>query len=177
MIGKSHVVFGIGAYALVGLGLSETTQELIEWSYWTPLAVLGSLFPDLDHHNSRIKRNPLIKLLTIPLTWFGHRTWSHSLTFLLLIASSLYFAPPEYHPGIYAFLIGVASHILGDWFTPAGVMLFWPAKPRFRFLKNFKTGSPAEIFVAFSPIVIALIWVWHSGGIPDFELDLSKIIP
>lgn len=164
MIGKSHLIFGVGAYALTGTAIAEfgnieeQAEFIATWTLFTPLAILGSLFPDLDHHNSAIKRNFIIKLLTLPLTWFGHRTWSHSLFIMLLLSSFYLFLPGEYVFGMHAFLIGYASHVLGDWMTTSGVPLLYPMKRKFRSPFFFKTGSKAEYPVALLPLLIAFLF-------------------
>ena len=144
MNGKSHITFGLGSYLLAGALLPEESFPLEEWLIFTPVAIIGALFPDLDHHNSKIKPNLLIKVLTVPLTVFGHRTWSHSIA-IMLAMSALFFAIPEqFHLVLIAFLVGYASHIVGDWMTPAGVTLLWPLKTKFRSPLNFRTGSMVE---------------------------------
>lgn len=152
MIGKSHAVFGLGSYLLVGATAINQDYSLLEWIAYSPLALIGSLFPDLDHHNSRIKRNLLVKIASFPLTLFGHRTWSHSLLIMAAIGSLLYLIPEQYEIGLVAFLIGYASHIIGDWMTPAGVPLLWPIKTKFRSPLNFRTGSWIEYPFALIPL-------------------------
>lgn len=153
MIGKSHAVFGMGSYLLVGATVLNLEYPALEWLIYIPLALIGSLFPDLDHHNSRIKRNLLVKIISFPLTLFGHRTWSHSLLIMVAIASLYFFIPDVYQLGLIAFFTGYASHVIGDWMTPNGVPLFWPIKIRFRSPLNFRTGSWIEYPIALSPMI------------------------
>ena len=152
MLGKSHAVFGLGSYLLAGVTVLQQDYSFVEWVIFTPLALIGSLFPDLDHHNSRIKRNFFIKLASIPLTLFGHRTWSHSILIMLAMTSLYFFVPEALLLGLVAFLIGYASHIIGDWMTPNGVPLFWPLKTKFRSPLNFRTGSWIEYPFALIPL-------------------------
>jgi inner membrane protein len=172
MIGKSHVTFGLGSYLLVGALLSDELVPLREWLLYTPLAIVGSLFPDLDHHNSRIKRNFLIKIATIPLTMLGHRTWSHSLTIVAAMLALTLVLPEQYHLALIAFLIGYVSHIVGDWMTPAGVPLFWPLKTKFRSPLNFRTGSMPEYPFALLPLLVTIIF-FHSN-FTDLLYSLSS---
>lgn len=164
MVGKSHVIFGIGTYWMTGLVINEHTiaQDAAYWLLFTPLAVLGALFPDLDHHNSRIKRNFIVWILSIPLTLFGHRTWSHSLLIVITMSSLLLVLPEYLHQAWLAFLVGYASHILGDWMTPHGVPLFYPIKTKFRSPLNFHTGSWIEYPIALLPAVIVCFFVYSN---------------
>ena len=153
MLGKNHVIFGAGCY-VASLPLLEF--DVFQAFLFLPLALIGSLAPDLDIGNSRIKRNFFIWLITIPLTLFGHRTWSHSLITLSVFVFLTFWLEGYYSMGMLAFSIGYASHILGDFMTPRGVPLLYPLKTKFRSPFTFRTGSFIEVFVAMSPLLIAV---------------------
>lgn len=150
MIGKSHIIFGTGCSLIAShyMGASFTDSLM-----YLPAAIIGSLFPDLDSFNSRLKRNILVWLLTLPLTFFGHRTWSHSILFWVLVTLPIFFIPVQFTLFWLAFSVGYASHIIGDFLTPMGVPLLYPFKRKFRAPVTFRTGSFFEIFVAFTPII------------------------
>lgn len=156
MTGKSHLLFGIGSFLLVGAANPEAFN-LAEWVQYSPLALIGALLPDLDHANSLLKRNKIIWLFSLPLTLFGHRTWSHSLLMLALLWQLNHWVPPNLHYGLYAFIIGYASHILGDFMTPRGVPIFYPIKTNFSSPITFKTGTFIEYPIAAMPTVLFLI--------------------
>jgi len=106
--------------------------------------VFGSLFPDVDYPFSLIGR------LSQPLSFwiheeFGHRTITHSLTYVLinslfgLILKNFYF---QY------ISLGILSHLLLDLLTNQGVMLLWPLQTRFILLDGeLVTGSKTDYFL------------------------------
>lgn len=167
MLARSHVIFGVGSYlvagdVLINQQVINNLQLTSEWFYFLPLAILGALVPDIDHHNATIQKNLLIKILTIPLRLFGHRTWSHSL--LILVVMWLMFS--MFLDGLFwivafAFWVGYASHIIGDWMTPSRVQLLYPITYRFSSPISFRTGSFFEYYIALLPLVIfVFIQIW-----------------
>lgn len=152
MIGKSHATFGVGCFLL--------TTPLIELPFnealiFIPFALLGSLAPDLDAGNSKLKSNLLIWILTLPLSFFGHRTWSHSLLMIGLLSIPVFYyeeLPAWALTAWIAFIVGYASHILGDFMTPMGVPLLYPWSKKFSSPITFRTGSFFEFFIALIPL-------------------------
>lgn len=188
MMGKSHVVFGVGTYLAVGQSVSSIDDvnnrfvsfvfdyeryipfmiDIIEklqmdflWMLFIPIALIGSLTPDIDHHKSLIKKNIIIKIISFPFTLLGHRTWSHSILALIGLFFVITLIPNnEYlYLAWFAFIIGYASHIIGDWFTPSGVPLLFPLGFKFRSPLNFKTGSFIETPVSFIPFLIYILMI------------------
>ncbi len=109
-------------------------------------------------------------LATIVLVFFilsSHRTWTHSLLFIALMTVylslvSTWFVIPDYLQ--YGLVLGVASHIFGDFLTKRGVPLLHPiTKRNFRFPLSFRTGSPAERIVVVALVVIN-VWLISSGS-------------
>ncbi|GAA0466000.1 metal-dependent hydrolase [Alkalibacillus silvisoli] len=98
----------------------------------------------------------------------SHRTWTHSIVFLGLVVMYLslvgsWMMIPDYLQ--YGLMIGIGSHIFGDFLTRRGVPLLYPfSKRNFRFLFSFRTGSAAERFVVIGLIVIN-IWLLIEVGI------------
>lgn len=122
-----------------------------------PFAVIGALLPDIDVYRSRLKRNLVVRLATIPLTLFGHRTWSHSVAMLMVVALPGLVAEGFWFYAWLLFFTGFASHLLGDWLTHSGIPLFYPIQKRFRSPFPFKTGGMAEYPVSFAPSIAALL--------------------
>lgn len=91
-----------------------------------------------------------ISLLHLPflLVFSGHRKFTHSLLFFLLLClysllTKIYFHIPLFY--FTGFLCGVASHLIGDYITKRGIPLFYPfSKKYFKFVLTFRTGSSKE---------------------------------
>lgn len=150
MTGKTHASFGllIGAYFSKDYGVSIETVGIVSAS------LLGSLIPDVCHTKSTIgRRLPLISWLVNLL--FGHRTFTHSLLFMLLmyLVLTLFGLPDVY---IIPFVLGIASHIFLDFLTDSGVSLFYPYKNRFSSPINVKTGGITD----YSLLVVFLCCVY-----------------
>lgn len=151
MLAASHMVFGSGLYLLVSPCLDFAYPQVY---YFLPLAILGSLVPDLDARQSVLKRFWLVRWLFLPLTLLGHRTWTHSFIMLGLLAAPLFSVQGCTYQALLAFNIGYVSHILGDWLTHRGVPLFYPARTAFKSPFPFKTGSIIELPIALVPFLI-----------------------
>lgn len=136
MTGKTHIIGGITA----SLAFAQITN-------YEPVLLLGAgavgaLIPDICHGGSKIGRTfPLLSKIINGL--FGHRTFTHSLLFLLLAA--LLFSTVLPNEAIAAgLLVGMASHLLLDMATKNGIKLFFPIKITIRFPLSVKTGGKAE---------------------------------
>ncbi|MGL5949410.1 MAG: metal-dependent hydrolase [Aeromonas sp.] len=147
--------------------------ELSQASLWLslPAALLGALLPDLDHPGSMLGRR--LKFISVPLSkLFGHRGFTHSLLAVMALMLGLgqlssWQALPS---GVAdALLVGYLSHLLGDMFTPAGVQLLCPAKPRISLALGplcFKSGSRAETLFCLASLLLAC---GVSGYLPSFS--------
>ncbi|GAB2536176.1 metal-dependent hydrolase [Gracilibacillus alcaliphilus] len=137
MTGKTHIMAGITATTVVAAISGEYEAE------WLIAAgAVGGLIPDICHSGSKIgRRFPLVSKLVN--TIFGHRTFTHSLLFLALMALILSKAVsnPSITMGI---LIGMATHLLLDAATKQGIKLLYPSKITVRFPVTTKTGGKAE---------------------------------
>jgi len=151
-------------------------------------AALGSLLPDLDAADSRIKRLEVggIAPFALPALVlhraFGHRGALHSLAGLA--AAGLLVALPLGSvlgaAAGWALLLGYASHLVLDACTRSGVPLLWPRRNRFHLLPyplRIVTGSPAEdlFFVLLAALVLGLytrlvfsflLWNPAAGKVP-----------
>lgn len=139
MTGKTHITGGIAA----SLAFAQITD-------YDPVVLLvsgvaGALLPDICHGGSKIGRTfPMVSKLINTL--FGHRTFTHSLLFLVLMAALFNsFVPNESVTA--GFLVGMISHYLLDMATKNGIKLFFPLKVTVRFPVTATTGGTAEYFV------------------------------
>ena len=139
MTGKTHIIGGLTA----GLAFAQITN-------YDPVLLVGSgvfgaVLPDICHSGSKIGRTfPVISKVVNLL--FGHRSFTHSLLFLILIAALLhtFVLNESVRAGI---LVGIASHIVLDMATTNGVKMLFPIKIRVRFPITLKTGGVVESFV------------------------------
>jgi len=95
--------------------------------FLTLTAALAGLAPDIDEPESVLGRRCWLLALWMKYT-FGHRTVSHSLVMVGLVAL-LGFCVPLTAPVIIALCLGVASHVVLDAYS-GGVLLWWPSKTR-----------------------------------------------
>jgi len=152
MEGKTHIVGGLAAGALyLNLGGAVGHEAL----FFGSLA-LGALIPDIDHTGSLIGRKvPLID--NIISTVFGHRSFTHSLLFLVL-AFFLFQQtswPKDIELGI---LMGMFSHMVLDMLTKQGVKFLWPLKIEIGIPGGIRTGGAIEQGF-FTVLVIYLCYV------------------
>ncbi|MFC5628209.1 metal-dependent hydrolase [Aliibacillus thermotolerans] len=139
---RTHVLGAITAGTFVAMNGNMPDTNVTNDIVFGGSLVVGALLPDLCSPRSWIGRR--LKFTSILIQQiFGHRTFTHSLLFLLLLyyafdvfTNSIFFVMIQY-----GLLIGVASHILLDMATPRGVMLFYPVKKYVRFPLTVKTGS------------------------------------
>ncbi|WP_075617172.1 metal-dependent hydrolase [Paenisporosarcina indica] len=159
MTGKTHILGGLAA----SLALANVTNY--EPVLLVGAGVVGALIPDICHGGSTIGRTlPVISKVINML--FGHRSFTHSLLFLLLIGFLLksFVANESLGTGL---LIGMVSHIVLDMATKNGVKLFFPFKVRIRFPLTTRTGGAVEsvVFAALS-----LLSVYFGYGAIEYYL-------
>lgn len=148
MTGKTHITGGIAA----SLAFAQITNY--EPALLLVGGVAGALIPDICHGSSKIGR-ALPFLSKIINGIFGHRTFTHSLLFLILANFLFQLAMPNeaLAAGI---LVGMVSHILLDMATKRGVKLLFPLKLNVRLPLTTSTGSFAEhiVFAALSVLSV-----------------------
>ncbi|TWT16083.1 metal-dependent hydrolase [Planomicrobium sp. CPCC 101079] len=144
MTGKTHIIGGITA----SLAFAQTTNY--DPFILVGAGVIGAILPDICHGGSKIGRT-LPLLSKVINTLFGHRTFTHSLLFLVLMAVLMNKSIPNeaFTAGV---LVGMASHLLLDMATKNGIKLLFPIKVTVRFPITAKTGGAAEnaVFAALS---------------------------
>lgn len=148
MTGKTHITGGIAA----SLAFAQITN-------YDPVILLcagtiGALLPDICHGGSKMGRTfpALSKVIN---TLFGHRTFTHSLLFLVLVGILLNaFSVNE--AATAGILVGMASHYILDMATKNGIKLLFPLRVTVRFPVTATTGGLAEyaVFAALSVLVV-----------------------
>lgn len=185
MIVTNHVAFALAA------SIGAMAADIVPTS---PLAIAaaaaGGVLPDIDEPRSWIGRR--VPVLAHPINaLFGHRGFTHSLTALALLGLGLStlvaplgsLAAPAWSLVCLPFLIGYASHLLGDLLTPSGVPLSWPMRRRQAFAlfpsanpesltgllvgrhRVMRFGSLREALVAWGALALASL-AWLSSMLP-----------
>ena len=159
MTGKTHIIGGLAA----SLALANVTNY--EPVLLVGAGVVGALIPDICHGGSTIGRTlPVVSKLVNML--FGHRSFTHSLLFLLLVGFALKSFVVNESVGV-GLLIGMISHIVLDMATKNGVKLFFPFKVRIRFPLTTRTGGTV-VYVVFA--ALSLLSVYFGYGAMEYYL-------
>lgn len=159
MTGKTHILGGIAASLAYAHIANEDPIILVS------AGIVGALLPDICHSGSKLGRKlPLLSKIINKL--FGHRTFTHSLLFLVLIASLMnaIFPNEVIKTGI---IVGMVSHYILDMATKNGIKLFFPINLTVRFPVTTKTGSKIESIV-FS--ILALISFYFGYQVMGYYL-------
>lgn len=139
MQGTTHIVGGTAAGMLCAsaLGLQGVT-----FVGAIGVAIVGSLFPDIDTKTSRLgqKVKPISGIIG---RMFKHRTLFHSpILYILMYMAAMHFLPNEKQITD-CFMTGVISHLFLDMLNIKGIPLFYPFK-RMYHLAGIKTGGAGE---------------------------------
>jgi inner membrane protein len=136
---------------------------------------IGGIAPDIDQPTAPFWRN-------LPIGAFfgrfadrllgGHRFLTHSLLGAGLLAFLAHWLLVFIHPLMphvdidlvwWAFVIGVASHLIMDTFTKEGVPWLLPIPFKFGFLPvkslRLTTGKFVENFIVFPGLILLIIWL------------------
>ena len=148
-----HVAFASVLY----LGGATRFGYRPDWIGWLLVAV-ASLLPDVDLPTAKIGR--LLFWLSVPLERrFGHRTLTHSVVGMLLVAlvaSPLWWVRPLY---FWCVICGTWSHLWIDMLNLRGVDLFWPSALRVVTPGNrhwrLEVGSKGEMILLSGLLVAA----------------------
>lgn len=137
MTGRSHLILGIASGAVYAALL----QPSIEQAGWMIVAgAIGGLLPDIDCPQSMINGYIPGTGLLMGLSGIRHRTYTHSIWFLLL-CWAIWFAVSKTYPIPYTLMLagtaGFLSHLIADMTTPEGVPLFYPVRFYWRVLPTF----------------------------------------
>lgn len=153
MMYKTHLVFGIfiGIVYMLLFGVSDKYLFL-------SFVAIASLFPDIDHENSKIGQK--IK----PVSWliqnvFGHRGFFHSI-FPAIILYFVFVYLLNYNLLGLGIAVGYISHLMSDALTVTGVNFIHPFRAK---VSGFiETGSILE-YIFF--IVFLGLDIWKIYGL------------
>lgn len=159
MTGKTHIIGGLAASLALANVMNYDPVLLVGGG------VVGALIPDICHGGSTIGRTlPMVSKLVNML--FGHRSFTHSLLFLLFVGFALKSFAVNESVGV-GLLIGMISHIVLDMATKNGVKLFFPFKVKIRFPLTTRTGGAVE-YVVFA--ALSLLSVYFGYGAIEYYL-------
>ncbi len=160
MEGKTHAIGGICLGIATQSYYITQSMDAPETIVYYGACLLGSLLPDICHPGSWTGRRARVLSKGIS-RFFGHRTITHSILFILLIywlTSTFSF---QYDDLIQTgLLVGIVSHLLLDAMTVRGIQLFYPITIRVRFPMYMKTASKAEGIVSSILVVSALFLIY-----------------
>lgn len=154
MTGNTHIIGGLAA----SLAFAQVTDY--DPILLVSAGVVGALIPDICHGGSTIGRK--FKVLSkIVNTLFGHRSFTHSLLFLVLIAILLT-SFVENESIVMGVLVGIISHLILDMATKNGIKLLYPLKFTVRFPVTTRTGGTVEYLVF---ALLSLLTVYFGYGV------------
>ena len=131
-MGRNHLMSGVVTGSLVA---TATHLPPVQAVPFIAIASVCALLPDMDHPDAMLPRMlwwPGRALAAIISAVFGHRTITHSLLGVSLLAAGLAFIPGLPGWAFWAVLLGCGTHILGDMITVSGVPVLWPHKADWR---------------------------------------------
>ena len=146
---RTHVAFGLLS------GLLFFKHFNAAWFVFLPLAMLGSLFPDVDHENSKI--NKVLPVTKIVPALFKHRGFFHSIWPAAIFYLGFHLARLDYI-GI-PLAIGYLAHLVSDGLTEAGCNLLHPVTTM-RIQGFIRTNSTMELAAFAIALVIDGFLVW-----------------
>jgi inner membrane protein len=161
MMGKSHVLIGLGAGALLAATMDASTLHLGAAAL---VGGLGAMLPDIDHRHAPI-RQKLGIVGDLLLFWLPHRGLTHSfLLWLVITGVGVLAAAPLQFPVLFALAlsVGYGSHILADMMTQRGLPLLYPWGRTFYLLPKWfrvTTGSWSE-WIAVGIIILGIAYVF-----------------
>jgi membrane-bound metal-dependent hydrolase YbcI (DUF457 family) len=188
MTSPNHIVGGI---AITGISLSFWDINIFSNEAYLILCIFSSLLPDIDHTKSIIGKifYPLAKYLDRK---FGHRTFTHSLSFMiplfiffLFIELNLINPYFERSGTTYSliFLFAFFSHLILDMLTIQGIPLFYPfmknpcvipANPTLRF-KSGNIKSEAIALFIFTFVLFTFYDLFKNGFWTTYNRSFGTI--
>ncbi|AFJ63513.1 MULTISPECIES: metal-dependent hydrolase [Bacillus] len=153
MTGKTHIMGGIASCSAIAYYYGYDPVLM------TSAGALGALIPDICHTKSKIGRT-LPVLSKVVSTVFGHRTFTHSLLFMLIMffITASYIPNPSISAGL---MIGMASHLVLDAWTVNGIKLLFPSAIRFRLPLYMRTGSFSEQLVLAGLTIVSCYYLYE----------------
>lgn len=145
---KTHAVFGILCALFTFSYFATTTSQKIIFFIF---AFFGSVFPDIDIHNSWINRKLFLSQLIAGVT--KHRGIFHSLFLATPLSYLLYYFN---HLIGTAFFIGYISHLLIDSLNHMGVNLIHPIQ-KLHISGFIEVGSAKEMLLFIFFLIVLLV--------------------
>ena len=164
MQGKTHIAGGILAGELL-LAAHGHVSPLLAGELLSAAAA-GSLFPDIDHGESKISNTNFATKILANLfeRILRHRGPIHTPVvgtalslFIGLSLSSAKVSSDTVCALTAGFASGFASHLILDSLNPGGIMWLWPFKRKRYHLARIKNRTPKEFFFFLFLIAAALI--------------------
>jgi membrane-bound metal-dependent hydrolase YbcI (DUF457 family) len=188
MTAPNHIVGGI---AITGISLSFWDINIFSNPVFLSLCIFASLLPDIDHTKSLIGKLffPLAKYLDKN---YGHRTITHSLTFLIPLLLVIIFLELNiinpYFERIgtsfsLIFFFAFLSHLILDMLTVQGIPLFYPflrnpcvipANPTLRF-KSGNIKSEAIALFIFTFVLFSSYDLFKNGFWTTYNRSFGTI--
>lgn len=173
MLGRTHAAIGtFTAFVLTRPAATVDYVVVIGFAY------LGSLIPDIDTKNSKIKHSfsfwiifiglflyldKIIELLILAFvilvsSKFKHRTFTHSILGLLVFSMAIGLLYPN---GLLVFAIDYLMHLLSDSLTIHGVPYLYPFSNKCYGSKLIKTGSSTDKGIGRIFILLLVILIFE----------------
>ncbi|WP_312353311.1 metal-dependent hydrolase [Aminipila sp.] len=145
--------FGGVAAGLAVIAAASVTDPVQQTTLMTG-AVLGSLFPDIDHRKSWIAHKAPIAA-NIMAGLFKHRGAIHTPVFVLIVGAALgllnwgWLREFNYLAAyfIQGFIPGMISHLILDTLNVQGIMWLWPISDKRFHILRIRTNSAMEAVV------------------------------
>jgi inner membrane protein len=154
MTGRTHLLLGLACGVVIAAHAPYTAPIR---AGIVALAGIASLLPDVDHPRAIIS-GWLPGIGHAVRMFASHRTWTHSLIFLIVLAAGAWAIGGYQYPLIVgALALAMVSHLVADMCTPAGVPLLLPLSRR-----SWRI-APYPVLSATSPFLEALAMVGSVG--------------
>jgi len=176
MTARTHDLAAITALGVVALAVTLPTITLSTAIIAVLANLVGGITPDIDQPTAPLWRNlPVGKYLgrIFDKMLGGHRFLTHSLLGLALFGVLAHFLLIFLHPLMphvnlaivwWAFMIGMASHLVMDTFTKEGVPWLLPIPFKFGIppIREWRitAGKGIETWVVFPALLIFNIWLY-----------------
>ncbi|UOQ84102.1 metal-dependent hydrolase [Gracilibacillus salinarum] len=154
MTGKTHLMGGIATATVVA------TYTEYDPVLFIAAGAIGGLIPDICHGGSKIgRRFPLLSKIINSI--FGHRTFTHSLLFIVVMrfVLTMFITNQSIIMGV---LAGMVSHFVLDAMTKNGIKLFYPVNITVRFPVTTRTGGAVEHVVL---LVLTIVTIYYGKDI------------
>lgn len=192
MLARTHDLAAISALGVIYLARPETTITLSTALVALLANQIGGIAPDIDQPTAPLWRTLPIgrhfgRLFSILTS--GHRALTHSILGMVIIGflvksllTFLYPIMPNVDIGLvwWAFMIGVASHLVMDSFTREGVPWLLPIPIKFGFppikVLRIVTGKKVEKYIILPALILFNIWLYANYSGQLVELLHTRIV-